>query len=125
MPIRTITTDKAPAAIGPYAQAVEIDGWVYTSGQIPLDPAGAMVSGGIQAQVEQVLQNLSAVLEAAEVSRSQVVKATIFIVDLADFSVVNDAYGAFFGEHRPARSTVQVAALPRGAAVEIELIARK
>lgn len=124
MGVRMISTTAAPAAIGPYAQAVTIDGWLYTSGQIPLTPAGEMVTGGIQAQVNQVLHNLSAVLSAAGAAPSDVVKATIFMINLGDFQAVNEAYATFFGSHTPARSTVQVAALPRGAMVEIELVAR-
>ncbi|WP_067933492.1 RidA family protein [Alicyclobacillus kakegawensis] len=121
--MRIIATDKAPAAIGPYSQAVEVGGVVYTSGQIPLRPDGTLVQGDVEEQVKQVLANLDAVLSAAGVGRTNVVKATIFLTDLADFDTVNEAYGAFFGDHRPARSCVQVAALPKGAKVEIELVA--
>ncbi|MCL6626694.1 MAG: RidA family protein, partial [Alicyclobacillus shizuokensis] len=120
--MRIIATEKAPAAIGPYSQAVEIGGVVYTSGQIPLRPDGTLVEGDVEEQVKQVLANLDAVLAAAGVRRTNVVKATIFLTDLADFDTVNEAYGAFFGDHRPARSCVQVAALPKGAKVEIELV---
>ncbi|MCL6633169.1 MAG: RidA family protein [Alicyclobacillus herbarius] len=123
--MRTISTEKAPAAIGPYAQAVEVGGFVYTSGQIPLRPDGTLVEGGAEEQVKQVLANLDAVLTAAGVRRTDVAKATIFLTDLADFDTVNAAYGAFFGDHRPARSCIQVAALPKGAKVEIELVAVK
>lgn len=123
--MKIIATDLAPAAIGPYAQAVEVGPFVYTSGQIPLCADGTLVDGDIHAQVTQVLKNLDAVLTEAQVERNQVVKATIFMADLQDFAIVNQAYGDFFGEHRPARSTVQVAGLPRGVAVEIELIAYK
>ncbi|GMA50536.1 reactive intermediate/imine deaminase [Alicyclobacillus contaminans] len=123
--MKTIATSNAPAAIGPYAQAVEVGNLVFTSGQIPLRPDGTLVTGGIEEQVEQVLKNLDAVLTAAGVQRNQVAKATIFMTDLADFDKVNAAYGAFFGDHRPARSCVQVAALPKGVQVEIELIAVK
>nr|WP_146823587.1 Rid family detoxifying hydrolase [Alicyclobacillus suci] len=125
MTMNMIQTDKAPAAIGPYSQAVEVGPFLYTSGQIPLTPAGEMVDGGIEAQVNQVFANLDAVLAAASAARNQVVKATIFMTDLADFAVVNRACETFFGEHKPARSTVQVAALPRGAQVEIELVVYK
>lgn len=118
-----ITTNQAPAAIGPYAQAVKIGQFVFTSGQIPLRPDGTFVEGAVEEQIEQVLANLDAVLTEAGCGRSDVVKATIFMTNLADFDKVNQAYGAFFGEHRPARSTVQVAGLPRGAEVEIELVA--
>ncbi|MBX6352674.1 MAG: RidA family protein [Thermoflavifilum sp.] len=122
---RIIATDKAPAAIGPYSQAVEAGDWVFTSGQIPLRPDGTLVEGDIRAQAEQVLANLDAVLAAAGLTRHDVVKATIFMTDLAHFQTVNEIYGQYFGDHRPARSTVQVAALPRGAQVEIEFIARR
>jgi len=121
--MQIIHTDQAPKAIGPYSQAVQVDRFVYTSGQIPLTPEGEMVQGGVKEQVEQVFRNLDAVLTAAGARRDQVVKATIFMTDLAEFQVVNEACEAFFGSHKPARSTVQVAALPRGAKVEIELVA--
>jgi 2-iminobutanoate/2-iminopropanoate deaminase len=118
-------TDQAPAAIGPYSQAVEVDGWLYTSGQVALDPAtGELVPGGFEAQAEQVMKNLRAVLAAAGCDFSRVVKTTIYLADLADFAAVNRIYGEAMGGHRPARSTVQVAALPRGARVEIDLVAR-
>ena len=121
-----ISTDKAPKAIGPYSQAISAGDFVFTSGQIPLDPATqALVQGDIRAQTERVMENLSAVLEAAGTSFDRVVKATIFVVDLNDFATVNEIYGKRFPKDPPARSTVQVAALPKGARVEIELIARK
>jgi 2-iminobutanoate/2-iminopropanoate deaminase len=123
--VNEITTNNAPAAIGPYAQAVETENFVFTSGQIPLRPDGSLVKGGIAEQVNQVLVNLDAVLAAAGVKRSDVVKATIFMTDLGDFGVVNEVFTRFFGQHRPARSTVQIAALPKGANVEIEMIASK
>jgi 2-iminobutanoate/2-iminopropanoate deaminase len=123
--MKTIATTNAPAAIGPYSQAMEVGNFVFTSGQIPLRPDGTLVEGGITEQVEQVLKNLDAVLTEAGVSRNQVVKSTIFMTNLADFETVNQAYAAFFGDHRPARTTVQVAALPKGVQVEIELIAVK
>lgn len=123
--MKLIHTDSAPAAIGPYAQAVEVGNLVFTSGQIPLRADGTMVEGGVEAQVQQVLCNLDAVLAAANVGKTEVVKATIYMTDLTAFQVVNEAYGAYFGSHKPARSTVQVAALPRGAEVEIEFIAHK
>jgi 2-iminobutanoate/2-iminopropanoate deaminase len=123
--VKTIATSNAPAAIGPYAQAVEVGQFVFTSGQIPLRPDGTMVGDTVAEQVAQVLENLDAVLEAAGVTRNQVAKATIFMTDLGAFNVVNEAYGAYFGDHRPARSTVQVAALPKGVQVEIEFIAVK
>lgn len=121
--VETISTDKAPAAIGPYAQAVTVGQFVFTSGQIPLRPDGTFVDGAIEDQIAQVLANLDEVLKAANCNRTDVVKATIFMTNLSDFDKVNKAYGEFFGEHRPARSTVQVAGLPKGAQVEIELVA--
>ena len=121
-----ISTDKAPKAIGPYSQAISVGDFVFTSGQIPLDPATQqLVQGDIRAQTERVMENLAAVLAAAGVGFDKVVKATIFVVDLNDFATVNEIYGKRFPSNPPARSTVQVAALPKGARVEIELIARK
>ena len=121
-----ISTDKAPKAIGPYSQAIAAGDLVFTSGQIPLDPATQqMVAGDIKAQTERVMENLAAVLQAAGVSFDHVVKTTIFLADLNDFAVVNEIYGKRFTKTPPARSTVQVAALPKGARVEIDLIARK
>lgn len=118
-------TDRAPAAIGPYSQAVEIDGWLYSSGQIALDPeTGEMVEGGFEAQAKQVLRNLDAVLRAAGCRFADIVKATIYVTDMADFPRLNELYGEALGGHRPARSTVQVAALPKGALVEIDVVAR-
>ncbi|MDQ3557347.1 MAG: RidA family protein [Gemmatimonadota bacterium] len=122
--IRTVHTDDAPAAIGPYSQAVVHGGLVFTAGQIPLDPAtGEMVQGSVEEQAERVLRNLAAVLEAAGASMESVVKTTVFVADMNDFAAVNGVYGRFFGEHRPARSTVQAGRLPRDARVEIEAIA--
>ena len=121
-----VSTDKAPKAIGPYSQAVIAGDLIFTSGQIPLDPATQqMVTGDIRAQTERVMENLAAVLEAAGVGFQNVVKSTIFVADLGDFTVVNEIYGRRFPANPPARSTVQVAALPRGARVEIELVARR
>ena len=119
-------TERAPKAIGPYSQAVSAGGFVFTSGQVALDPAtGELVPGGFEAQARQVLRNLGHVLESAGCSFQDVVKATIFITDLAHFQVLNELYGEAVGAHRPARSTVQVAALPKGALVEIDLTAIK
>jgi 2-iminobutanoate/2-iminopropanoate deaminase len=124
MPLQPISSDDAPAAIGPYSQAVTAGGLLFTAGQIALDPAtGKIVEGGIVEQTKRVLANLSAVLAAAGASWNDVVKTTIYLVELADFSTVNDLYGQHLGPARPARSTVQVAALPRGALVEIDAIA--
>lgn len=123
-PLRRIDTDRAPKAIGPYSQAIVHGGLVYTAGQIPLDPAtGELVGGDVAQQAERVLLNLQAVLEAAGASLQSVVKTTVFLQDMGDFSAMNEVYGRYFGEHRPARSTVQAAGLPRGVAVEIEVIA--
>ena len=122
--MRTISTPDAPAAIGPYTQAQISGNHLFTAGQIPLVPETMeMVTGSIEAQTEQVLRNLSAVLAAASTSWDRVVKTTVFLTDLGDFAAFNAVYARVLGEAKPARSTVQVAALPRGANVEIELIA--
>lgn len=118
-----VATDKAPAAIGPYAQAVTVNGLVYTSGQIPLTADGLLVEGTIEDQTEQVFENLKAVLEEANSSLDKVVKATVFITDMNDFGVVNDIYAKHFGSHTPASSCVQVSRLPKDVQVEIEVIA--
>jgi len=118
-----ISTDKAPAAFGPYAQAVSVNGFIYTSGQIPVTAEGVLVEGTIEEQTNQVFKNLQAVLEAANSSLSQVVKATVFLTDMNDFAAVNDVYASNFGTHTPARSCVQVTKLPKGANIEIEVIA--
>jgi len=119
-----ISTPDAPAAIGPYSQAVVVEGMLYSSGQIALTPEGELIEGGVEAQTRQVLRNLSAVLEAAGSSLQQVVKTTIFLADMGDFAAVNEVYAEFFGEHRPARSTVAVRTLPKNVLVEIDCIAR-
>jgi 2-iminobutanoate/2-iminopropanoate deaminase len=119
-----VQTDNAPKAIGPYSQAMMADGWIYTSGQLPMTAAGDMVEGDIEAQTEQVFRNLQAVLAAAGASLAQVVKATVFVKDLNDFARLNAVYDRAFGGHKPARSTVEVARLPRDALVEIEVVAR-
>ena len=121
--LQILHTDAAPAAIGPYSQAVKVGNLLFTSGQIPLTPAGQMVTGDAQVQARQVFANLQAILEAAGTMPSRVVKATVFVSDLADFDVINKVYAEFFGEHRPARTTVQAAKLPRDAKVEIEVVA--
>lgn len=124
MPRTVVSTEGAPRAIGPYSQAIRAGDFVYTSGQIPLDPAtGELLQGAIEDETRQVMQNLAAVLEAAGASWGQIVKTTIFLTDLNDFAAVNGVYGAHFSGSPPARSTVQVAALPRGARVEIEAVA--
>ena len=120
-----VRTDRAPKAIGPYEQALRVDGWVFTSGQIPLDPkTGTMVEGGIGAQTRQVLDNLRAVLEAAGSSMSRVVKTTVYMINLADFQKMNEVYAEYFPQDKPVRSTVGVAALPRGAMIEIDVVAQ-
>ena len=121
-----ISTTAAPGAIGPYSQAIEANGLVFVSGQIPLDPTtGAFVPGGVEAQAEQSLKNLKAVLEAAGCSLADVVKTTVFLTNMGDFAAVNEVYARFFTAECPARSAVQVGALPKGALVEIEAIAAK
>jgi 2-iminobutanoate/2-iminopropanoate deaminase len=123
---KVIETRHAPAAIGPYSQAIEIGDTVFLSGQIGLDPRkGTLVSGGIELETRQVLDNIREVLRAADLGFGDVVKTTIFLINLADFEIVNGIYGQHFTEEFPARSTVQVAALPRGALVEIEVIAKR
>lgn len=117
-----VATNDAPAAIGPYAQAVKVGDWLYTSGQIPLTKEGERVTGDIETQTRQVLSNLKAVLNEAGARVDQVVKATVFLTDLNNFNKVNDIYAEFFQGHTPARSCVQVAALPKGAQVEIEFV---
>jgi 2-iminobutanoate/2-iminopropanoate deaminase len=124
MPKEIIRTEKAPAAIGPYSQGIKVGGFVFTSGQIALDPAtGKLVEGGTEAETRQVMKNMLGVLAASGARPEDVVKTTIFLVDLADFALVNSIYGATFSANPPARSTVQVAGLPRGARVEIEATA--
>ena len=119
-----IFTKSAPAAVGPYSQAVRLGELIYTAGQIPLVPeTGRLVEGEIEAQTRQVMQNLSEVLQAAGSNLAHIIKTTIFVIDLADFAVINKVYGSFFESDPPARSTVQVAALPLGARVEIEVVA--
>jgi 2-iminobutanoate/2-iminopropanoate deaminase len=125
MDARSIATDHAPRAIGPYSQAIACDGVLYLSGQIPLDPrTGTLVQGTVQEEVGRVLDNLRAVLEAAGSGIEEVLRTTVYLTDLKDFEAMNEVYARCFGRHRPARSTVQVAALPRGARVEIDAIAR-
>ena len=124
-PMKAISTPQAPAAIGPYSQAIQSGDLVFLSGQVPIDPAtGELVVGDIAVQTERVLENLSAVLGAAGCTFSDVVKTTIYLVDLGDFQVVNQTYAKRFAAAPPARATVQVSALPKGARVEIDAIAR-
>ena len=122
--IATVSTPGAPRAIGPYSQGVIAGGFLYTAGQVGFDPAtGELVDEGIAEQTARVLENLRAILQAAGLDLAHVVKTTVFLVDMADFTAMNEVYARTFGDHRPARSTVAVAALPRGARVEIEAVA--
>lgn len=119
-----VATERAPRAIGPYSQAVRSGNFLFASGQIPIDPAtGEFVAGGITEQTEQVMRNVSAILEAAGAGLQQVVKTTVFLADMDDFTAMNEVYGRYFGDNPPARATVQAARLPRDARVEIEAIA--
>jgi 2-iminobutanoate/2-iminopropanoate deaminase len=119
-----ISTKTAPSAVGPYSQAVSAGGFLFASGQIPLDPAtGRTVEGDIKAQTQRVMDNLAAVLQAAGLGFADVVKTTIYLTDMTDFAAVNDVYGRSFPEDPPARATIQVAALPKGARIEIEAVA--
>lgn len=121
---KVISTSKAPAAIGPYSQAIQVGNLVYTSGQIPIDPAtGSFVEGGVKEQARQSLTNVKAILEEAGLTLDNVVKTTVFLADMNDFSDVNAVYAEFFAEPYPARSAVAVKTLPKGALVEIEVIA--
>lgn len=123
--LKRVHTDHAPAAIGPYSQAIVSDGWVFCSGQIPLDPdSGEMLEGDVSEQTDLVLSNLARVLEAAGSSLGSVVKTTVFLADMDDFAAMNAVYSRHFGDHRPARAAIQAGALPRACAVEIECIAR-
>jgi 2-iminobutanoate/2-iminopropanoate deaminase len=118
-------TDNAPKAIGPYCQAVQVDGWLYLSGQLGMDPETTeLVAGGFEAQARQVLKNLGEVLSASGCTFSDVVKANIYLIDFANFPIINRLYGEAMGDHCPARTTVQVAALPKGGLVEIDVVAR-
>ena len=119
-----VATTDAPQAIGPYSQAIKANGLVFTSGQTPLDPAtGNLVEGDFAAQVHRVFRNLEAVLKEAGTGFGNVVKATVYVTDLANFQTLNTIYASYFGDHKPARTTIQAAALPKGAVVEIDLIA--
>lgn len=123
MTIETVSTERAPAAIGPYSQAIRVGSFVFTSGQIPLTPDGRLVEGGIEQQTRQVMENLSAVLKAAGTSLDRVVKTTVFLKDLSLFAVFNEVYASYFPDHKPARSTVEAARLPKDVLVEIEAVA--
>ncbi|BCJ87415.1 RidA family protein [Effusibacillus dendaii] len=122
---KIVSTSQAPAAIGPYSQAVLTGNMLFTSGQIPLTPDGQLVTGDIQTQTHQVFKNLQAVLQEAGMTFKNVVKATVFVADMNDFAKVNEVYAQYFSEKPPARSTVQVARLPRDVGIEIDLIAVK
>jgi 2-iminobutanoate/2-iminopropanoate deaminase len=123
-PLQPVTTTGAPGAIGPYSQAIKAGGFLFASGQIPLDPVtGTLTEGGITAQAHQVLQNLGAVLKAAGVSYEHVVKTTVYLADMADFPAVNEVYASYFPSPAPARATIQAAGLPRNVLVEIDLVA--
>ncbi|MCP1143245.1 RidA family protein [Lysinibacillus endophyticus] len=121
--MKTVSTTNAPAAIGPYAQGIVVNGMFYSSGQIPLTASGELVEGDIVAQTNQVFENLKAVLAAAGSSLDKVVKTTVFLGDMNDFAAMNEAYASHFGDHKPARSAVEVARLPKDVKVEIEVIA--
>lgn len=124
--MKALTTEKAPAAIGPYSQAIEANGFVYASGQLPIDPAtGAFPEGGVKEQTRQSILNAQAILRSAGVELSNVVKTTVLLSDIADFAAMNEVYAEFFGEPYPARSAFAVRALPKGALVEIEMIAAR
>lgn len=121
--MKTVSTTNAPAAIGPYAQGIVVNNMFYSSGQIPLTSSGELVEGDIEVQTNQVFENLKAVLAAAGSSLNQVVKTTVFMKDMNDFAIMNEVYASHFGEHKPARSAVEVARLPKDVKVEIEVIA--
>ena len=125
MALNTIHTENAPAAVGPYSQAVRTGDLLLTSGQLGLDPATGVLPEGIAAQAEQSLKNIDAILSEAGYAKTDVVKTTVFIRNMGDFGTVNDIYAAYFGDHKPARSCVEVSALPKGGLVEIEVIASK
>ncbi len=123
--LKRVHTDLAPAAIGPYSQAIVVDGWVFCSGQIPIVPGtGELLTGGITEQTDQALTNLAQVLEEAGSSLQHVVKTTVFLSDMNDFAAMNEVYARHFGDHRPARAAVQAGALPKFCDVEIECVAR-
>ena len=123
--MKFINTPEAPAAIGPYSQAVVVGDWVFASGQIPVDPAtGEVIDGGIGEQTDRVMKNLAAVLREAGLSLTHVVKTTVYLTDMGAFEEMNEVYARHFGDHRPARATVQAGALPKSVGVEIDVIAR-
>lgn len=123
--LQVVTSSNAPAAIGPYSQAIMAGGFLFASGQIPLDPKTMqIVEGGVEAQIRQVLSNMEAVLKAAGLTKEAVVKTTMFLKSMEDFGKVNPIYAEFFSDHKPARSTIEVARLPKDALVEIEFVAK-
>ncbi len=119
-----IKTTKAPAAIGPYSQAIKIDNFIFGSGQLPIDPQTGFMKEGIVEQTKQILSNITAILEASKCHKNAIVKTTIFLSDISNFSIVNEIYAEYFGEHRPARSTIEVSRLPKDSLIEIEFIAK-
>ncbi len=124
MPKKPIQTENAPGAIGPYSQGIKIGKWIFTAGQIPIEPkSGNIISGHVKDKARQVMENIKAVLEASGASMKDVVKTTIYLTNMQDFTAVNEVYGEYFTEPYPARSTVQVTALPKGVSVEIDAIA--
>lgn len=124
--MKQISTQNAPAAIGPYSQAIEVNGFVYASGQLPIDPAiGAFPEGGVKEQTRQSLRNVKAILEEAGLALSNVVKTTVYLADMGDFAAMNEVYSQFFAQPFPARSAIAVKALPKGALVEVEVVAAR
>ncbi len=124
--MKQISTQNAPAAIGPYSQAIEVNGFVYASGQLPIDPAtGAFPEGGVKEQTRQSLLNVKAILEEAGLALSNVVKTTVYLADMSDFAAMNEVYSRFFAQPFPARSAIAVKALPKGALVEVEVVAAR
>lgn len=124
--MKQISTQNAPAAIGPYSQAIEVNGFVYASGQLPIDPAtGAFPEGGVKEQTRQSLLNVKAILEEAGLALSNVVKTTVYLADMGDFAAMNEIYSQFFAQPFPARSAIAVKALPKGALVEVEVVAAR
>lgn len=124
--MKQISTQNAPAAIGPYSQAIEVNGFVYASGQLPIDPAtGAFPEGGVKEQTRQSILNVKAILEEAGLALSKVVKTTVYLADMGDFAVMNEVYSQFFAQPFPARSAIAVKALPKGALVEVEVVAAR
>lgn len=124
--MKKISTQNAPAAIGPYSQAIEVNGFVYASGQLPIDPAtGAFPEGGVKEQTRQSLLNVKAILEEAGLALSNVVKTTVYLADMGDFAAMNEVYSQFFAQPFPARSAIAVKALPKGALVEVEVVAAR